>query len=460
MRLHLLFTSNIILAILAYFQISKNEVYTQSTSDVYTMEFVKVAGTEFLLNNKIWKPVGFNTYLLIEQAAELPYGSFNAIYSDGFGKKEILKQFEQAIFLNFTCVRTWFYSINSKYPLFIEDKVYDERLLGALDWVTAAARAHGLKLILSFTDFWPENGGIASLMLLSRKSIDLYSDHSEQHGKGSFFTDQNYFTLYIRHIEHLLLRRSKITGTRYCDESTVMAWELMVSLFFNNIYIIYFELLFLELFVQNEPRCRLCGEGILQKWILSAAKAVKSVDKRHLLTVGEEGFYASTKSYVNPAKWASDTGQNFIFDHLFAEIDYASSHLWTDNWNLFSLWNIKWVEDGSLNFSKAWIEEHSKDSLNILQKPFVLSEYGSTGFGNRNNVIGSLMTTEYRRQTKVCRFYSEVHAALLHNKNGALFWIWHHENLKYLPSYQDKYGIFASDNVFDNLKNYSRVLSS
>ena len=60
-------------------------------------------------------------------------------------------------------------------------------------------------------------------------------------------------------------------------------------------------MLFLELFVQNEPRCRLCGEGILQKWILSAAKAVKSVDKRHLLTVGEEGFYASTKSYVNSA---------------------------------------------------------------------------------------------------------------------------------------------------------------
>ena len=82
MRLHLLFTSNIILAILAYFQLSKNEVYTHSTSDVYTMEFVKVAGTEFLLNNKIWKPVGFNTYILIEQAAELPYGSFNAIYSD------------------------------------------------------------------------------------------------------------------------------------------------------------------------------------------------------------------------------------------------------------------------------------------------------------------------------------------------------------------------------------------
>jgi mannan endo-1,4-beta-mannosidase len=65
---------------------------------------------------------------------------------------------------------------------------------------------------------------------------------------------------------------------------------------------------FLQLFIQNEPRCRLCSEGILQKWIWNATKAVKSLDKRHLLTVGEEGFYASTKNYVNPVKWVSDIG--------------------------------------------------------------------------------------------------------------------------------------------------------
>ena len=453
MRLHLLFTSNIFLAILAHFQFSKSGVFTHSISNVYPAEFVKVSGTEFLQNNKTWKPVGFNTYLLIEQAAELPHGSFHAIYSDSFGKNEILKQFEQAILLNFTCVRTWLYSINSNYPLFLEDGVYDERLLGALDWIIAVARAHGLKLILSFTDFWPESGGISSLILLSRKFLDLSPDHSEQYGRSSFFTDQNYFSLYIRHVEHILMRKSKITGTRYCDESTVMAWELMVSLFLTTFK-------FLHLFIQNEPRCRLCSEGILQKWIWNAAKAVKSLDKRHLLTVGEEGFYASTKNYVNPAKWASDTGQNFISDHIFTEIDYASSHLWTDNWNLFSAWSRKHVKNDSFNFSKTWIEEHSSDSLNILQKPFVLSEYGSTGFGNRNNIIGSLVTTEDQRQTKVSRFYSEVHTALLQNRNGALFWIWHNENLKYLPSYQDEYGIFVSDNVFDRLRNYSQVLRS
>jgi len=127
-------------------------------------------------------------------------------------------------------LRTWFYSINSKYPLFLEDRVYDERLLGALDWISAVARAYGLKLILSFTDFWPDTGGITSFMLTSRKSSDLSAEHS-QYGRGSFFTGQNYLSLYIRHVERMLLRKSKLTGTRYCDESAVMAWELMVSLF-------------------------------------------------------------------------------------------------------------------------------------------------------------------------------------------------------------------------------------
>ena len=230
MRLRKLFTRNILLAILAYFQISQNEVFSHSIPNVYPSDFVKVAGTEFVLSNKLWKPVGYNTYLLIEQAAELSHGSFQAIYSESLGKNEILKQFDQAILLNFTCLRTWFYSINSKYPLFLEDRVYDERLLGALDWISAVARAYGLKLILSFTDFWPDTGGITSFMLTSRKSSDLSAEHS-QYGRGSFFTGQNYFSLYISHVERMLLRKSKITDTRYCDESAVMAWELMVSLF-------------------------------------------------------------------------------------------------------------------------------------------------------------------------------------------------------------------------------------
>ena len=60
--------------------------------DVHTSEFVKMIGTDFSLDGKIWKTAGFNTYLLIEQAAELPRGTFNADFSNGKGKEEILTQ--------------------------------------------------------------------------------------------------------------------------------------------------------------------------------------------------------------------------------------------------------------------------------------------------------------------------------------------------------------------------------
>lgn len=196
---------------------------------------------------------------------------------------------------------------------------------------------------------------------------------------------------------------------------------------------------------------------MLQNWIRKAAKAVKTIDNRHLLTVGEEGFYTSPENNINPGLWASDTGQDFVLDHSFTDIDYASSHLWIDNWNLFSPW-IQRRKNGS--FSKQWIEEHSKDSLSILNKPFMLSEYGTTGFGSRNNIFRSLVISEERRQIKVCQFYNDVHSSLLKNKNGALFWIWHHENMKTLPSYRDEYGVFSSDDVFVNLKNFSNILQS
>ena len=159
----------------------------------------------------------------------MPRGTFRSNFSIGTGKKEILAQFKQAKLLNFTCVRTWLYSVNEKYPLLLEDNIYDERIFGALDWIIAAARTHGLKLIFSFTDFWAENGGIASLILLTGKSAEQPSSlQSEFQGKNVFFVCQDCFNLFVKHIQQILLRKNKITGIQYCDENAVLAWELMV----------------------------------------------------------------------------------------------------------------------------------------------------------------------------------------------------------------------------------------
>jgi mannan endo-1,4-beta-mannosidase len=66
------------------------------------------------------------------------------------------------------------------------------------------------------------------------------------------------------------------------------------------------------------------------------ASYVKSIDRRHLLTVGTEGFYGPTsppeKLSVNPGHWFNNYGLDFIRNSKISDIDFASVHLYPDNW--------------------------------------------------------------------------------------------------------------------------------
>ena len=64
---------------------------------------------------------------------------------------------------------------------------------------------------------------------------------------------------------------------------------------------------------------------------------LKEQDSRHMVTVGEEGFWATgaAREAANPGTgWASMTGQNFSENMAPAAIDFAAVHLWPDNWGV------------------------------------------------------------------------------------------------------------------------------
>lgn len=79
-----------------------------------------------------------------------------------------------------------------------------------------------------------------------------------------------------------------------------------------------------------------CHCRIVQSWIEEMSAYVKSIDQNHLLTVGLEGFYGPTsppeKLSINPGEWFSMLGSDFIRNSKIPTIDFASVHVYPDNW--------------------------------------------------------------------------------------------------------------------------------
>jgi len=62
---------------------------------------------------------------------------------------------------------------------------------------------------------------------------------------------------------------------------------------------------------------------------------VKSIDWKHLLGTGVEGFYGPStpdRLQFNPNTFAGQVGTDFIKNHQVLGVDYASAHMYPDSW--------------------------------------------------------------------------------------------------------------------------------
>ena len=62
------------------------------------------------------------------------------------------------------------------------------------------------------------------------------------------------------------------------------------------------------------------------------ASFVKSLDRKHLLEIGMEGFYGDTmpeKKQFNPGY---QVGTDFISSNLLRDVDFATIHAYPDQW--------------------------------------------------------------------------------------------------------------------------------
>ncbi|KAJ3700248.1 hypothetical protein LUZ61_003953 [Rhynchospora tenuis] len=302
--------------------------------------FVRTSGTHFVVNGRPYYTNGFNAYWLMYMA------------SDPSDRSKISDTFEEASRLGVNVIRTWAFSDGGyNRPLQVSPGSYNEQMFKGLDFVISEAKKHGIYLILSLVNNWEDFGGKKQYVQWARdKGHYLNSD-------DDFFTDEVVKQYYKNHIKAVLTRVNSISGLMYKDDPTIFAWELI-----------------------NEPRCQNDLPGrILQNWITEMANHVKSIDNKHLLEIGLEGFYGESvpdRKQFNPGY---EVGTDFISNNKIQGVDFATIHAYPDQWISGS------NDEAQLVFTKNWLESHIQDAA-ALGKPLMFTEFGKSSRSSGYNV--------------------------------------------------------------------------
>lgn len=171
--------------------------------------------------------------------------------------------FSQIAKTGYKVLRVWgFGEVNTPPPATNQDpnKVYFRLLnstgsyvnygkdgIDRLDYVVHKAEKLNVPLILPFINNWGDYGGIgnAYATAFGNNGTNFYSHPQAQKEYKAWI---------------------KFVVNRYKESSGIFAWEL-----------------------GNEPRCDRCSPAVITRWAKEISEYIKSLDSKHLVTLGDEG---------------------------------------------------------------------------------------------------------------------------------------------------------------------------
>ncbi|KAK4777429.1 hypothetical protein SAY87_017616 [Trapa incisa] len=362
------------------------------------LDFVRVVGSQFVVEGRPFYVNGWNSYWLMDRVAR------------GGGTSKVRAMMRTGSKMGLTVCRTWAFSDGGYNALQTSPGHFDERIFQALDQVIAEANQQGIRLLLCLVNNLQAYGGKSQYVKWAmQEGVGLSSSND------SFFYDpsiRQYFKNYVRTV---ITRKNTITGVHYRDDPTIFGWELI-----------------------NEPRCMTDSSGdTLQDWIEEMATFVKSIDNKHLVTVGLEGFYGPSspkRLTVNPqpelGEWASLLGSDFIRNSKVSAVDFASAHIYPDHWLKGQGFEEK------VEYVSLWMRSHIDDGDKELKKPVMFTEFG---YSNLNE--------DYKpsRRDKFFRVvFDVIYDSAKKNGSGAGSFLWQ-LLVGGMEDYNDDFGMFPWD---------------
>lgn len=356
-----------------------------------TDEYVRVKGTRFMLKGAPYYFVGANFW----------YGANLGIEKDEASNRRLERELDRLRALGVTNLRVMAATEGpDSEPWRIspaiqpEAGIYRDDLLRGLDRLLVEMHKRGMRAVVCLNNFWPWSGGMAQYLAWSGAgsipypppqaggSWDDYSLYTQQ-----FYSTPTAVATANHFIETIIRRVNYYTGRHYSEDPTIMAWQLA-----------------------NEPR-GVRNTHAFNAWIDKTAALIKRLDKNHLVTTGSEG----------ETPWPASAGNDFVLNHSSTFIDYATAHVWVENWGIYDPKAAERTYDKAVEFMRHYLAEHMAKAEK-LKKPLVLEEFG---IARDERSYSHFAKTSYRD-----RYYREVFNAVYESARagsalaGSNFWAW------------------------------------
>lgn len=355
----------------------------------FAQDFITIQGQYFYKNNQPYHFLGANFW----------YGMNLASKGPGGDRPRLLRELDHLSALGIKNLRIMAANegpdnepwriVPSLQP---EPGIYNEDLLDGLDFLLSEMAKRDMHAVLCLNNMWPWSGGMAQYMAWVSGEKIPYPPPAEN-GKwlkfmnfsARFFSDKKAVDLSHDHLRFILKRKNKYTGINYVDDPTIMAWQLA-----------------------NEPRA-ITNTTAYYQWIDKTAALIKNIAPNHLVSIGSEG-----NAFV-------PFSRKFKKENKCPNIDYATMHIWVQNWGWYDPEKAVTSFEKALKKAKKYIRRHVR-SAKKLNKPVVLEEFGIARDSGSHDPSASTIWRD--------RYYAEIFYFIdeLIEKGepiaGANFWAW------------------------------------
>ncbi len=310
--------------------------------------YVKVDGNNFIINGETYNYLGTNMW----------YGPLLGMETKPGDRDRLIKELDFLKSNGVTNLRIMGASEKTDYdntvtPAFqTAPGIYNEDVLIGLDFCLAEMEKREMKAVIYLGNNWIWTGGFSQLVAWANDEVNPnpflpeYNWDDFMNFSARLYSDEKAQKLYFDYVRMLINRKNTVTGKMYKDDPTIMSWQLA-----------------------NEPRPGRGDEGkknfpAFKIWVDKSAKLIKSIDKNHLVSTGNEGLAGCIESE-----------ELFKSIHQFESIDYITTHLWILNWGWFDPHNAEQSYPEAMEKAHEYLDKHIQMSSEI-NKPLVIEEFG------------------------------------------------------------------------------------